>query len=179
MPLPNDHCSKYVKSYLKYTYKKRTKKINNIKDQYQKEINNEDIQKEKNKNFEEIFDKFNKTSRNDMSKTFYNNLTSDSNKKEEILNTFYRCDWDNRTIETNILKDLIKDRDTLQIQFKQKIKAENIIKDILKNHNVYNYDFNYMLQSYKDTIKILGEKYPDEEKLYKIICNKKEEELNN
>ena len=36
-----------------------------------------------------------------------------------------------------------------------------------------------MLQSYKDTIIILGEKYPDEEKLYKIICNKKEEELNN
>jgi len=179
LPLPNDHCSKYVKNYLKYTYKKRTKKINNIKDQYQKEINNEDIQKEKNKNFEEIFDKFNKISRNEMIRTFYNNQTSDSNKKEEILNTFYRSDLVNRTVETNKLKDLIKDRDTLKIQFKQKIKAENIIKDILKNHNVYNYDFNYMLQSYKDTIKILGEKYPDEEKLYKIICNKKEEELNN
>ena len=35
-----------------------------------------------------------------------------------------------------------------------------------------------MLQSYKDTVLILGEKYPDEEKLYKIICGKKEEELN-
>ena len=179
LPLPKDHCSKYVKSYLKYTYKKRTKKINNIKDQYQKEINNEDIQNEKNKNFELIFDNFNKTTRNEMTKTFYNNQTIDSNKKEEILNTFYRSDWDNRTIETDKLKDLIKNRDTLKIQFKQKIKAENIVKDILKNHSIYNYDFNFMLQSYKDTIKILGEKYPDEEKLYKIICNKKEEELNN
>ena len=36
-----------------------------------------------------------------------------------------------------------------------------------------------MLQSYKDTILILGENYPDEEKLYKIICSKKEEELKN
>ena len=99
--------------------------------------------------------------------------------KREILNTFYRSDCDNRTIETGKIKDLIKDRDILKIQFKKKIKAENIVKDILKNHSVYNYDFNYMLQSYKDTIIILGEKYPDEEKLYKIICNKKEEELNN
>ena len=179
LPLPIDHCSKYVKNYLKYTYKKRTKKINNIKDQYLKEINNEDIQKAKNKNFEEIFEKFNKTSRNEMTRTFYNNQTSDSNKKEDILNLFYRNDFNNRTTETNKLKDFLKNRDTLKIQFKNKIKAENIVKDILKNHNVYNYDFNYMLQSYKDTIKILGEKYPDEEKLYKIICNKKEEELNN
>jgi hypothetical protein len=179
LPLPKDHCSRYVKSYLNYSYKKRTKKINNIKDQYQKEINNEDIQNEKNKNIEEILDNFNKITKTEMTKTFYNNQTIDSNQKEEILNTFYRSDWDNRTNETGKLKDLIKDRDTLKIQFKKKIKAENIVKDILKNHSVYNYDFNYMLQSYKDTIKILGEKYPDEEKLYKIICNKKEEELNN
>jgi len=179
LPLPKDHCSRYVKSYLNYSYKKRTKKINNIKDQFLKEINNEDIQNEKNKNIEQILDNFNKTTKNEMTKTFYNNKIIDLNQKEEILNTFYRSDWDNRTIETGKIKDLIKNRDNLKIQFKKKIKAENIVKDILKNHSVYNYDFNYMLQSYKDTIIILGEKYPDEEKLYKIICNKKEQELNN
>ena len=179
LPLPKEHCSKYVKSYLNYTYKKRTKKIHNIKDQYQKEINNEDIRKTKNKNIEEILDIFNKTTKQEMTKTFYNFQITDTNQKEEILNSFYRSDCDNRTVETEKLKELVKNRDTLKVQFKQKIKAENIVKDILKNHNIYNYDFNYMLQSYKDTIIILGEKYPDEEKLFKIICNKKEEELNN
>jgi hypothetical protein len=73
LPLPKDHCSRYVKSYLNYSYKKRTKKIHNIKDQYQKEINNEDIQNEKYKNIEQILDNFNKTTKNEMTKTFYNN----------------------------------------------------------------------------------------------------------
>ena len=36
-----------------------------------------------------------------------------------------------------------------------------------------------MLQSYKDTIQVLGENNTEEEKLYKIICGKKEEELKN
>ena len=34
-----------------------------------------------------------------------------------------------------------------------------------------------MLESYKNTSKILGENYPVEEKLYKILCNYKEEEI--
>ena len=36
-----------------------------------------------------------------------------------------------------------------------------------------------MLQSYKDTVLVLGENYETEKKLYNIICKKKEEELKN
>ena len=180
LPQPNDHQSGYIKNYLKYAYKKRTKKIHYINDQYQKIINNEDIQLEKNKNIEETLDKFNKYTKTEMSNTFYNNYkTKDSTQKEEILNTFYKSDFDNRALETDKLNELIKDRDCLKIQFKERANAKNIVTDILKNHSIYSYDFNYMLQSYKDTILILGKDYPDEEKLYKIICGKKEEELKN
>ena len=34
------------------------------------------------------------------------------------------------------------------------------------------------MESYKNTSLILGEKYPDVEKVYKILCNYKEEEVN-
>ena len=180
LPQPNDHQSGYIKNYLKYAYKKRTKKINNINDQYKKIINNEDIQNEKNKNIEETLDNFNKYTKTEMTNTFYNNFkTKDSTEKEEILNTFYKSDWDNRNLETDVLNELIKNRDCLKVQFKERTNAKNIVTDILKNHSIYGYDFNYMLQSYKDTILILGENYPDEEKLYKILCGKKEEELKN
>jgi hypothetical protein len=179
LPLPKDHCSRFVKNYLNYSYKKRTKKIHNIKDQYQKEINNEDIQNEKNKNIEQILDNFNKTTKNEMTKTFYNNQTTDLNQKEEILNTFYKSDLNNRALETNSLNELIKDRDDLKVLFKERMNARNIVIDILKNYNIYSYEFSYMLQSYKDTIQVLGENNPEEEKLYKIICGKKEEELKN
>ena len=114
----------------------------------------------------------------EMSNTFYNHgKTNDSSHKEEVLNTFYKNDFDNRNLETITLNELIRNRDDLKIQFKERINAENIVSDILRNYNIYSYDYNYMLQSYKDTVLILGEKYPDEEKLYKIICGKKEEEL--
>ena len=180
LPMPNDHCSRYIKNYLKYAYKKRTKKINNINDQYQKVINNEEIQNEKTKDIEQTLNNFNTNIKTEMTKTFYNsNKILNINQKEEMLNTFYRSDWDNRELETDKLKELIKNRDTLKVQFKQIKDAKNIVTDILKNYSIYSYDFGYMLQSYKETIKILGEKYPDEEKLYKILCNKKEEELNN
>ena len=180
LPQPNDHCSGYIKNYLKYAYKKRTKKIHNINDQYQKIINNEDIQNEKNKNIEETLNKFNNYTKTEMSNTFYNNYkVKDSMQKEEILNTFYKSDLDNRALETNSLNELIKDRDDLKVLFKERMNARNIVIDILKNYNIYSYEFSYMLQSYKDTIQVLGENNPEEEKLYKIICGKKEEELKN
>ena len=180
LPQPNDHYSGYIKNYLKYAYKKRTKKIHNINDQYLKTINNEEIQNKKNKNIEDTLNQFNTMTKTEMSNTFYNNgKTLDSSQKEEVLNTFYKNDLENRTLETNRLNELIKNRDDLKIQFKEKINAEGIVIDILKNYNTYNYDYNYMLQSYKETVLILGKNYPDEEKLYKILCTKKEEELNN
>ena len=180
LPQPNDHCSGYIKNYLKYAYKKRTKKIHNINDQYDKIINNEDIQNEKNKNIEEALNIFNNYTKTEMSNTFYNNYkTKDSTEKEEILNTFYKSDLNNRALETNRLNELIKNRDDLKVLFKKRINARNVVIDILKYYNTYSYDLSYMLQSYKDTIHLLGENNPDEEKLYKIICNKKEEELKN
>ena len=180
LPQPNEHCSRYIKNYLKYAYKKRTKKIHNMNDQFLKTINNEEIQNEKNKILEEKLEKFNNITKTEMSNTFYNNFKkNNSNQKEEILNTFYKSDLDNRAIETNKLNELIRTRDDLKVQFKERMNAKSIVTDILKNYNIYGYDFGYMLQSYKDTILILGENYPDEEKLYKIICSKKEEELKN
>ncbi len=125
-------------------------------------------------------DHFNTMTKTEMNHTFYNNgKTKDSSLKEEMLNNFYKNDLENRNLETIKLTKLIRNRDNLKIQFKEKINAEVIVNDILRNYNVYGYDCNYMLQSYKDTILILGEKNPDEVKLYKIICRKKEEELNN
>ena len=180
LPLPNEHCSGYIKNYLKYAYKKRTKKIHNINDQYQKTINNEEIQNEKNKKIEEKLDEFNKITKTEMSNSFYNNFKNNNfNQKEEILNTFYKSDLDNRILENNKLNELVRTRDDLKVQFKKRMNAKSIISDILKNYNIYGYDYSYLLQSYKDTILVLGENYPDEEKLYKIICNKKEEELKN
>jgi hypothetical protein len=35
LPLPNQHCSDYIKNYLEYSYMNRTIQINNIDDQFQ------------------------------------------------------------------------------------------------------------------------------------------------
>ena len=120
---------------------------------------------------------FNSITKTEMINTFYRNKAVDSNKKEEILRTFYKSDIDNRLLESNKLNDLMKNRNELKVQFKNRLNAKNTLSDIIKNHTLYNYDFNYIYESYKNTIEILGKTYPDEEKLYKILCNYKEEEI--
>ena len=178
LPKSNDHYSKYIKNYLDYAYKKRTRQINtNILDQYLKTINNKEIIEEKNQKIEKTMKDFNQITKTEMTNTFYRNKAVDSNKKEEILTTFYKSDFDNRLLESNKLNDLMKNRDNLKVQFKERLNAKNTLTDIIKNHSIYNYDFNYMFESYKNTVEILGKTYPDEEKLYKILCNYKEEEI--
>ena len=178
LPKSNDHYSKYIKNYLDYAYKKRTMKINtNILDQYLKTINNKELIDEKNQKIEKTMKDFNSITKTEMINTFYRNKAVDSNKKEEILSTFYKSDIDNRLLESNKLNDLMKNRNELKVQFKNRLNAKNTLSDIIKNHTLYNYDFNYMYESYKNTIEILGKTYPDEEKLYKILCNYKEEEI--
>ena len=178
LPRSNDHYSKYIKNYLDYAYKKRTRKINtNIFDQFLKTINNPEILEEKNKNIEKTMKDFNEIVKTEMTNTFYKNKAVDSTRKEEILSTFYKSDIDNRLMESNKLNDLIKDRNSLKNQFKARLNSKSIVADIIKNYIIYNYDFNYMLESYKNTAEILGEKYPDVEKVYKILCNYKEDEI--
>ena len=46
-----------------------------------------------------------------------------------------------------------------------KINAENSVKDTLKNYLINGYDYNYLMQIYKDTSGILGKDYDDEIKL--------------
>jgi len=59
LPKSNDHYSKYIKNYLDYAYKKRTRKINNnILDQYLKTINNNEILEAKNKKIEKNTERF-------------------------------------------------------------------------------------------------------------------------
>ena len=178
LPKSNDHYSKYIKNYLDYAYKKRTRKINtNIFDQFLKTINNPEILEEKNQKIEKTMKDFNEIVKTEMTNTFYKNKAVDSTRKEEILTTFYKSDIDNRLMESNKLNDLIKDRNSLKNQFKARLNAKSIVADIIKNYSIYNYDFNYMLESYKNTAEILGEKYPDVEKVYKILCNYKEDEI--
>jgi hypothetical protein len=178
LPKSNEHYSKYIKNYLDYAYKKRTRKINtNILDQYLKTINNNEILEAKNKKIEKTMKDFNEIIKTEMTNTFYKNKGVDSSKRDEILSTFYKSDIDNRLLESNKLNELINSRDKLKTQFKQRLDAKNTLNDIIKNYNTFSYDFNYMLESYKNTSKILGENYPDEEKLYKILCNYKEEEI--
>ena len=175
--LPRDihHQSNYIKNYLKYAYKERTYLINNIEDQYLKIINNEEIQTEKSKNITESLDFFNKTVKTDMFNTFYKT----TKPKEEMFSTFYKLDLSTRTSEIDSLRELMKSRDTLKMQFKEKINAENTVIDVLKNYILNNYDYAYMLQAYKDTVEILGKDYDDEVKLFKLLSSKKEEEIKN
>ena len=120
---------------------------------------------------------FNEIVKTEMTNTFYNNNVLDSERKEEVLSTFYKSDFDNRLLESNKLNELIKGRNNLKNQFKARLDAKSTLSDIIKNHAIYNYDFNYMLESYQHTVEILGEKYPDNEKVFKILCNYKEEEI--
>ena len=175
--LPKDifHQSIYIKNYLKYAYKNRTKRINTIEDQYKKVINNEKTQAEKSKNILESMDLYNKVLKTEMSSTFYKT----QQPKDEMFSTFYKLDISTRTNENDRLKELMKSRDTLKSQFKEKINAQNTVSDILKNYIVNSYDYPYMIQAYKDTVEILGKDYEDEVKLFKLLSSKKEEEIKN
>ena len=175
LPRDKHHQSLYIQNYLKYAYKERTKQIKTIEDQYLKIINDEKIQTEKSKNIAESMDYFNKIIKTEMNNTFYRTQQS----KDEMFSTFYKLDVSSRTTETDRLKELMKSRDNLKCQFKEKINAQNIVTDILKNYIVNSYDYAYMLQSYKDTVEILGKDYEDEIKLFKLLSNKKEEEIRN
>ena len=96
-----------------------------------------------------------------------------------MFSTFYKLDLSTRTSEIDSLRELMKSRDTLKMQFKEKINAENTVIDVLKNYILNNYDYAYMLQAYKDTVEILGKDYDDEVKLFKLLSSKKEEEIKN
>ena len=179
-PLPKsiDHKSKYIKNYLDYAYKKRTRKINtHILDQYLKTINNNEVLEAKNKKIEKTMKDFDELIKTEMTNTFYKDKGVDSSRKEEILSTFYKSDMDNRLLESNKLNELINNNDKLKNQFKQKIDAKNTLTDIIKNYSIYSYEFSYMMESYKNTVQILGENYPDNEKVYKILINYKEDEI--
>ena len=175
--LPRDihHQSAYIKNYLNYAYKDRTKHINTIEDQYLKVINNEMIQTEKTKNISESMDQYNKIIRNEMISTFYKT----QQPKDEMFSTFYKLDISTRSSETDKIRHLMKSRENLKNQFQDKINAKNSVNDILKNYIVNSYDFNYMFQVYKDTVEILGKDYEDEIKLFKLLSSKKEEEIKN
>ena len=175
LPREMHHQSSYIKNYLRYAYKDRTRQINTIDDQYLKIINNEDIQNEKTKTIFQSMEFFNNNIRTEMSNTFY----KEDKPKDEMFSTFYKLDVTSRTFEVDSLKDLMRSRDNLKNQFQEKINAQNTVTDILKNYILNNYDFPYMLQAYKDTVDILGKDYEDEIKLFKLLSNKKEEELKN
>ena len=108
-----------------------------------------------------------------MSSTFYKS----QQPKEEMFSTFYKNDLSMRSTEFDNIKDLMKSRDNLKAKFKVKINAENSVKDTLKNYLINGYDYNYLMQIYKDTSGILGKDYDDEIKLLKLISNKKEEDI--
>ena len=175
--LPRDihHQSLYIKNYLKYAYKDRTKQIDTIGDQYLKVINNENIQMEKTKAITESMESVNKALKTEMNSTFYKT----QQPKDEMFSTFYKMDISTRSYETDILKELMKSRDNLKNQFKEKINAQNSVNDILKNYIVNSYDYAYMIQIYKDTVGILGKDYEEEIKLFKLLSSKKEEEIKN
>ena len=175
--LPRDihHQSSYIKNYLKYAYKDRTRQINTIEDQYLKVINNEKIQTEKSKNISESLELYNKIIKTEMNSTFYKTQPP----KDEMFSTFYKLDISTRSNETDRLRELMKSRDSLKNQFQDKINAKNNVSDILKNYIINGYDYTYMLQIYKETVDILGKDYDDEIKLFKLLSSKKEEEIKN
>ena len=175
LPRLINHQSSYIKNYLKYAYKQRTKKINTIFDQYKKVINDEKIHLEKTKNINSDIEHFNTETKLEMYKSFYKT----EQPKDEMLTTFYKLDISTRTNETDVLRDLMRSRDNLKTQFKEKINANNTVFDILKNYVINSYDFNYMLQGYKDSVPILGKDNNNMIKLKKLLSNKKEEELKN
>ena len=168
-----NHKSIYIKNYLKYANKERTLRLSTIQDQYLKIINNEKVSSEKSKKISESVHSFDKIFKTEMSNTFY------KTQQDEMLSTFYKNDISTRNGEYDSIKELIKSRDSLKTKFKERINAENSVKDILKNYILLSYDYNYMLQVYKDTIPYLGKDNEDEIKLLKLISSKKEEEIKN
>ena len=179
LPLYTDinvkHKSIYIKNYLKYTYNNRTLRLSTVEDQYHKIINNEKVSSEKTKRIFESVQSFDKIFKTEMSNTFYKN----QQPKDEMMSTFYKNDLSMRSTEYDGIKELIKSRDDLKIKFKEKINAENSVKNTLKNYILNGYDYNYMLQVYKDTVGLLGKDYEDEIKLLKLLSGKKEEEIKN
>ena len=169
------HKSKFIKNYLHYTFNKRTLRLSTLEDQYLKIINNEKVSSEKTKKIYETVQSFDKVFKTEMSNTFYKN----QQPKDEMFSTFYKNDITTRSTEYDEIKELIKSRNNLKTKFKEKINAENSVKDILKNHILNGYDYNYMLQVYKETINLLGKDYNDEIKLLKLLSSKKEEEIKN
>ena len=175
LPREINHQSIYIKNYLKYAYTERKKQINTIGDQYLKVINDEKIQMEKSKSIFESMETYNKIIKTEMNSTFYKT----QQPKDEMFSTFYKMDISTRTSETDYLKELMKSRDNLKVQFKEKINAQNSVNDALKNYIVNSYDYAFMLQVYKDTVDILGKDNEDEIKLFKLLSFKKEEEIKN
>ena len=179
LPKINDininHKSIYIKNYLRYAYNTRTLRLSTVEDQYHKIINNEKVSSEKTKRIFESVQSFDKIFKTEMSNTFYKN----QQPKDEMMSTFYKNDLSMRSTEYDGIKELIKSRDDLKIKFKEKINAENSVKNILKNYILNGYDYNYMLQVYKDTVGLLGKDYEDEIKLLKLLSGKKEEEIKN
>ena len=169
------HKSIFIKNYLKYAYNNRTLRLSTVDDQYMKIINNEKVSSEKTKKIFESVQSFDKIFKTEMSNTFYKS----QQPKEEMLSTFYKNDLSTRSTEYDGILELIRSRDNLKNKFKEKINAENSVKDVLKNYLLNGYDYNYMLQVYKDTIGILGKDYSDETKLLKLLSGKKEEEIKN
>ena len=169
------HKSIFIKNYLKYAYNTRTLRLSTVEDQYLKIINNEKVSSEKTKKIFESVQSFDKVFKTEMSNTFYKS----QQPKEEMLSTFYKNDLSTRSTEYDGILELIKSRDNLKNKFKERINAENSVKDVLKNYLLNGYDYNYMLQVYKDTIGILGKDYADEAKLLKLLSGKKEEEIKN
>ena len=170
-----NHRSIFIKNYLKYAYKNRTLRLSTVDDQYHKIINNEKVSSEKTKKIFESVQSFDKIFKTEMSNTFYKN----KQPKDEMMSTFYKNDLTMRSTEYDEIKELMKSRDDLKAKFKERINAENSVKNVLKNYLLNGYDYNYMLQVYKDTVGILGKDYGDEIKLLKLISGKKEEEIKN
>ena len=112
-------------------------------------------------------DLYNKVLKTEMSSTFYKT----QQPKDEMFSTFYKLDISTRTNENDRLKELMKSRDTLKSQFKEKINAQNSVNDILKNYIVNSYDYAYMIQIYKDTVGILGKDYEEEINFNNLISS--------
>ena len=165
--------SSYIRNYLKYAYKNRIKRINTIQDQYKKTINNDLIQIKKNKSINDKIERFNTESRLKI----YNSFYKTEQPKEEMFSTFYKSDISTRTVENDIFKELYKIRDSLKCKFREKILIKNTINDILKNYVLNGYDYQYMLQSYKDGVNILGNEDSNVKKLFKLVSSKKEDDL--
>lgn len=174
LPLPKEHKSYYVRNYLNYAYNNRTIQISTIDDQFKKTINTDTIQTEKTNKITETMEDFDRFAKTEMSETFYKNEPI-----HEILNTFYKTNTSFRSKEKNHFSDLLKYRNNLKNEFQIKITAQNNIQDVLSNYIAQNYDVNYMITVYKDSLNILGKEHTLIEKLFNLISTKKEDIIKN